>query len=85
MNFAVAIYSAILFFILSPGVLLRLPPNGSKMTVAAVHALVFGVILYFTASTVWRLSMSMSMAPTATRMHKEGMMHDPTQKPNGSY
>lgn len=82
MNFAVAIYSAILFFILSPGVLLRLPPNGSKMTVAAVHALVFGIILYFTASTVWRFSMSMSPTP----MHKEGMnMPESTSKPNMSY
>jgi len=83
MNFAVAIYSAILFFILSPGVLLRLPPNGSKMTVAAVHAVVFGIVLYFTASTVWRFSMSMSMHP-ASRMHKEGM-HEPTNKPHASH
>jgi len=68
MNLAVAIYSAILFFILSPGVLLRLPPNGSKMTVAAVHALVFAIVLYFTAGFVWRFSMSMSMP-----MRREGM------------
>ena len=58
MNLAVAFYSAIIFFILSPGVLLRLPPNGSKMTVAAVHAVVFAVVLYFTSGFVWRLSMS---------------------------
>jgi hypothetical protein len=58
MNLAVAIYSAIVFFILSPGVLLRLPPNGGKMTVAAVHAVVFALVLYFTAGFVWRWSMS---------------------------
>ena len=35
--------TALLFFILTPGILLRLPPGGSLMTVAATHALVFAV------------------------------------------
>ena len=87
MNLAVAVYSAILFFLLSPGVLLRLPSNGSKNTVAIVHAIVFAVILYFTAGFVWRLSASM-FAP-AHVVRKEGF--DPaggesstttTKKPN---
>jgi hypothetical protein len=68
MNLVVAIYSAILFFVLSPGVLLRLPPNGSKMTVAAVHAVVFAAVLYFTCGFVWRMSMTMGMP-----MRREGM------------
>lgn len=59
MNLTVAIYSAILFFVLSPGVLLRLPSNGSKLTVAGVHAVVFAVVLYFTAGFVWRWSLSL--------------------------
>jgi len=67
MNLVVAIYSAILFFVLSPGVLLRLPSNGSKMTVAAVHAVVFAAVLYFTAGFVWRMSMSMGMPMRARR------------------
>ena len=66
MNLVISIYSAILFFVLSPGVLLRLPSNGSKFTVACVHAIVFAVVLYFTAGFVWRMSMSMSLG-------KEGM------------
>ena len=64
MNLVISIYSAILFFVLSPGVLLRLPSNGSKFTVACVHAIVFAVVLYFTAGFVWRMSMSLG---------KEGM------------
>ena len=56
MNLIVAIYSAILFFVLSPGVLLRLPSNGSKITVVGVHAVVFAGILYFTDGLVWRWS-----------------------------
>jgi hypothetical protein len=59
MNLVVAIYSAILFFVLSPGVFLRLPSNGSKLVVAGVHALVFAVVLYFTAHFVWRMSLRM--------------------------
>ena len=40
--------SAILFFVLTPSVIVRLPKNGSKYTVAAAHALIFGFALYFT-------------------------------------
>lgn len=41
------IFSVLLFFVLSPGLLLRVPPNGSKYVVAAVHALVFAGIFTF--------------------------------------
>jgi hypothetical protein len=61
MNVVVAIYAAILFFVLSPGILLSLPPKGSKMMVAATHAVVFAVVLYFTQKMVWRASMMMTM------------------------
>uniref|UniRef100_A0A6C0D799 Uncharacterized protein n=1 Tax=viral metagenome TaxID=1070528 RepID=A0A6C0D799_9ZZZZ len=58
MNFVVALYASILFFILSPNVLLRIPPKGSTKVVAAVHAVVFGLVLFFTCRFVWRMSMS---------------------------
>jgi len=61
MNVAVALYLAILFFILTPSVLLRLPPNGGKYTVAAVHALVFALIVYFTQHTVWLWSITLGL------------------------
>ena len=61
MNVIVALYAAILFFILVPNVVLRLPPHGGKFTVAAVHALVFGIILSFTQHAVWRWSTSLGM------------------------
>jgi hypothetical protein len=66
-SFTYAIISAILFFILSPGVLLTLPPtcnNDIFMTLrhnndcntsylaAAVHALVFGVVMFTICSLV---------------------------------
>ena len=70
MNFVVALYAAILFFVLSPNVLLRLPRKGSTKVVAVVHAVVFGVFLLFTTGLVSQLNMMVmnSLAP----VKKEG-------------
>jgi hypothetical protein len=68
MNLVVAIYSAFLFFVLTPGVFLRLPKNGSKFLVTGVHGLIFAIILYFTSGYVWRLSHSFG----SMGMKKEG-------------
>ena len=43
------IIAFVLFVLLTPGILLTLPPNGSKLTVAIVH----GIVLVF----VFRLIM----------------------------
>ena len=59
MSLICSLYLAILFFVLVPGILVSLPPGGKKYTVAAVHALVFGVIIYFTHRFVWRMSSSL--------------------------
>ena len=40
----------ILFFLLTPGILVSLPPKGSKYTVALVHAILFGLITWFIQS-----------------------------------
>ena len=42
------VYVAVLFFILTPGILVSLPPKSSKWIVALVHAVVYTVILTFT-------------------------------------
>ena len=56
MNWIITIYIALLFFVLTPGVFVRLPPKAGLMTVAAVHALVFALIWHFTHKFVWKLS-----------------------------
>jgi hypothetical protein len=61
MNVVVVLYLALLFFVLVPNVVLRLPPNGGKFTVAAVHALVFAVVVFFTKDFVWRWSTSIGL------------------------
>lgn len=48
-----AIYAAVLFILLSPGVLVKLPPKGGKMTVVLVHALVFFVVFSLTKEWVY--------------------------------
>jgi hypothetical protein len=40
------ILAVLLFFVLTPGILLRLPNKGSKYVVAGVHAVVFGLLLW---------------------------------------
>jgi hypothetical protein len=55
MSLLVSLYAAVLFFLLTPAILLRLPKNGNKFTVAGVHALVFALIFHFTHKLVWRL------------------------------
>ena len=52
--FFMCIYVFFLFFLLTPGIFVSLPPKGSKYVVAAVHALVFTVILHFTYRMVLR-------------------------------
>ena len=47
------IYAFLLFFVLTPGVLISLPPGGSKIVVALTHAAVFAVIWHFTHKLVW--------------------------------
>jgi hypothetical protein len=42
------LFVAALFFVLTPGILLSLPPGGSLAAKAAVHALVFALVYYLT-------------------------------------
>lgn len=46
--FFMALYVALLFIVLTPGVLLRLPPRSSTIVVAITHSLVFAIIYQFT-------------------------------------
>ena len=73
MSLLVSLYAAILFFVLVPGVLLRLPPKGGKFTVAAVHALVFGLVYHFTHKLVWRLGVSLEGFAPEISAPKENM------------
>ena len=68
MNVVMFVYAFVLFFVLTPGILLSLPPRGSKMMVAATHALVFALIFVFTHKMLMKFSSSMEgmMDPSPT-------------------
>ena len=51
MNVVSFLYAFLLFFILTPGILVVLPKKGKKMMVAGVHALIFAVV--FTLTHHW--------------------------------
>ncbi len=42
------IYTIILFVVLTPSILVRLPKKGNKYTVAFVHGTIFAIIFHFT-------------------------------------
>lgn len=65
MNPILFFYVFLLFVLLTPGILLSLPPKGSKWSMAIVHGLVFALVLCFTHKYVWEWSLSI-LHPTTT-------------------
>ena len=51
-NLSSILYLVFLFYVLSPNVLLRIPPSGSKHVVALVHAVIFALVYYYTSGYV---------------------------------
>jgi len=66
MNITMTLFTTLLFVLLTPGMLTRLPPGGSKVTVALVHGLIFALLYHFTHKMVWRWSMGYEGFDTAT-------------------
>jgi hypothetical protein len=52
MNLLMPVYIAVLFFVLTPGMFVVLPPGGKKMVVGLTHAVLFAVIYHFTHKAV---------------------------------
>lgn len=55
MSLLTTLYIAVLFFVLTPGVLVSLPPKCSKLTVALTHAAIFAVVYQLTHKVVARV------------------------------
>ncbi len=47
------VFVALLFFVLTPGIVLTVPSGSSKTTVALTHAVVFAIIFTLTHKMVW--------------------------------
>lgn len=54
------IFSILLFFVLTPGILLSLPPKGSKYVVAFTHALVFAAVYHLFGRWFWHSKMAIA-------------------------
>ena len=54
MDLLSTILGALIFAAFVPGVLVRLPPSGSKNTVLVVHALLFAVVLHLAMKWYWK-------------------------------
>jgi hypothetical protein len=59
MNVYMGIYLALLFVVLTPGVLLSLPPGGSKLVVATTHGVVFALVYCLTKNYVLNATRNM--------------------------
>ena len=49
------LFLALLAYLLSPGILVSLPPGGSKMTVAATHAVVLAGVYALSHAVVYNM------------------------------
>jgi hypothetical protein len=49
------LFTAVLFVALVPGVLVTLPPGGSKLVVAFTHGVLFALLYQLTHKAVWKL------------------------------
>ena len=61
MNIGMAVFIVLLFIALTPGVLLSLPPGGSKLVVAATHGAVFTAIFCLTYKAVMNATKNLRM------------------------
>jgi hypothetical protein len=55
MQMLMTLFTAALFFVLTPGILVRLPEGGSKYMVALVHAVLFALLYHFTHKLVYTM------------------------------
>jgi hypothetical protein len=56
MTLLINLLMALLFVLLVPGILFKIPANGSPLTVAIIHGLVFGFIYYFTYKILLKIT-----------------------------
>jgi len=55
MGILICLFIGLLFVLLTPGVLFKIPANGSIVTIAFIHGLIFAFLYYFTYEIVLKL------------------------------
>ena len=88
MHLFMFIFVAFLFFILTPGIVLSLPPKGSKTMVAITHAIVFAVVWTLIHKSIWNWGVKSGWISSGPRYHRipiEGMTMRQCEDNNGKY
>ena len=67
-------YLALLFVVLTPGVLLRIPSGGSKLVVAATHGVVLALVWHLTNKAVRRAIEGFASGAGASCMKNDDCM-----------
>jgi len=80
MNVVMLVYVFVLFFVLTPGVLVYLPPKASKMVTNLTHAAIFALIWTLTHKMVWRLSSGMEGMKVGAGMPQDKKHHKKHEK-----
>jgi len=52
-SIVLTVYAVLLFFLLTPGIVVTLPPKGGKYIVALVHAVIFGIVWKVTSHWIY--------------------------------
>ena len=80
-HLCIFLFSAILFYVLTPGILLTIPKKSSKTVVALVHALVYATVWHFTHKIVWEATEGFAVVLTqAQKQQIEKMQRDALAK-----
>jgi uncharacterized membrane protein len=48
----ISLFCVVLFYFLTPGILLSLPAGSGKKTIAAAHSVIFGLIFFFSHNLI---------------------------------
>ena len=72
MHLLMTAFVAVLFFALTPGILVTLPPKSSPVIVALTHALVFAVIYSLTHKAIYRFLYEGFESPKCTEAKASG-------------
>jgi hypothetical protein len=58
-NLLMTAFTALLFVVLTPGILVTIPPKGSKFVVALTHGVIFALLYHLTHKAVHHLTKKM--------------------------
>jgi hypothetical protein len=74
------LYAVLLFVLLTPGILLTIPPKGSPLVVAVVHGIVFAVVMYFTQRMAYRIGRQLGLEGFSTAVPPSGTAAGPKKE-----